>query len=294
MSIIVPLALLFGFVLFVLHLIKNNIFTAIYSIGLSKRQLIAPVLGVAFVVTALMVLAQSTSLAYAQDSKKRILKGTYFENQKDNLFLKYNDFFVYFGELRPIQKEAKNIKIFKITDNKLIYEIEAKTAIYENNAWTLLDTQTIKATENTALSIINNPTKVLLQGFKPQIMDKVYDKENIYSIIDAIDTYNILKTQDINTNSIRASFYWSAVLPFFVISGILLIFSHISTNARFFNTNKFVLMSIGLSVFLWGALFFLYKISSSATVLPEMSLVLPFMLLNIFAVWTYMHKRSCL
>ncbi len=292
MTIIVPLALLFGFVLFVINLIKNNIFTAIYSVGLSKRQLIAPVLVVVFVVTTLMTIAQSTKLAYAEDSKKQILKGTYFDNQKQNLFLKYNEFFVFFGELRPILKTAKDIKIFKIVENKLIYEIEAKTATYEDNAWRLHDTRTIQTDKSGALNISKETSKILLSGFKPKIMDKVYDEKNIYSITDAIDTYNILKTQNIDTSSIRASFYWTAVLPFFVLGGVLLIFSYISTNARFFDHNRFTLSSIGFSLFLWGVLFFLYKLSNSATISPEFSMLVPFVIINIVAIWTYAQRRG--
>ncbi len=291
-TIIVPLAILFGFVLFVLNLIKNNIFTAIYSVGLSKIDLMKPVFFIAFAITSLMLVTQSTQLAYAEDVKKRILKGTYFDTQKDNIFLKYDDFFVYFGKLYPLQKKATNIKIFKIIENKLIYEIEANTATYKNNAWILKDVKTIIQDKENGLKIIKNKSKTMLEGFKPKIMDKVYEVKNRYSIIDAIDTYSLLRTQNIDTNAIRASFYWSAILPFFVLCGIVLIFSYISTNARFFDKNLFVLSSLGFSIFLWGVLFFLYKLSSSNKILPELSLLLPFILLNVITIWIYNNKKG--
>ena len=60
-----------------------------------------------------------TSLAYAYEQKKKILDGTYFSDTKSDIFLKYNDKFIYFEKLIPLKKQAENIHIYKVKDDDI-------------------------------------------------------------------------------------------------------------------------------------------------------------------------------
>ncbi len=293
MTIILPLSLSFGFILFIIGLIRNNIFIALYSLGVTKKMVIVPVIVIGTFVLSLLIVGQSTSLAYSEYEKKKILRGTYLQDEKNSLFLKYNNNFVYFKKLYPLKNKAVGIKIFEIKNKKLISTTKANSAIYIDNHWQLTDVVILKYEKD---GLNKFQTKRLdslkvLKGFKPKIMDKVYDIHNNYSIKDAIDTYDLLSKQNINTDTIRTSFYWTALSPFFVLPLILMIFSYTPINSRFFNTNRYVMVSLTSTIMIWATLFLLYKVASNGTLVPEVALIVPLLFLNILSIYIY-NKKS--
>ena len=57
----------------VINLIKNNEFVAFYSIGVTKEQIIKPILAIAVFAILLLISIQATPLAYAEQQQKKII-----------------------------------------------------------------------------------------------------------------------------------------------------------------------------------------------------------------------------
>lgn len=69
-----------------------------------------------------------TSFAYANDYKRNILKNGTIMNQSGEVFLKFNNNFVYISKINNGQNSAQNIKIFNINDLNLSSFVSAKNA----------------------------------------------------------------------------------------------------------------------------------------------------------------------
>ena len=99
LTITLPLSLVFAWVLTLVVLIKSNELVAFYSLGAQMKFIYKPILKVStFLLTSLFLL-QATPLAYSYDQKSKIIHGDYFTTFKSDIFLKYNDYFVYFKKL---------------------------------------------------------------------------------------------------------------------------------------------------------------------------------------------------
>ncbi len=297
LSIVLPLSLIFGWVIFIITLIKNNEFVALYSVGATKQQILKPIIFMALLITTMLIALQSTPAAYAEQQKKKILNGNYFTNTKENIFLKYNDYFVYFNKLYPLEKRAEGVNIYLVKDNDLVETIKAKTATFQNNKWYAIDAKIIKKPskidwDTSRLIVTYEKFLYTLEGFKPQILDNVYSAKTNYSIIDAIQAYFLLSKQDLDTASIRNTLYYNMLVPFFVIPAIVLLFLYSSVSNRFFQINKFSSISVALTLGLWGILFFLNKLSSGGVIIPEIALLIPLVLLFAYVYILYRKKRN--
>jgi lipopolysaccharide export system permease protein len=117
-----------------------------------------------------------------------------------------------------------------------------------------------------------------LEGFKPKILDNVYESKSNFSIIDALYAIVLLKAQNINTDTIRASLYYQVFVPFFILPIILIIFVSNSINSRFFNIAKFSSLSVFGTLIFWGIFFMLHKFAKGGVVIPEIALLVPLLL----------------
>ncbi|MGB5867921.1 MAG: LptF/LptG family permease, partial [Arcobacteraceae bacterium] len=95
LTITLPLSLVFGWIVTLTFLIKDNALVSFYSLGVSKRDVLLPILLITTFFTFLLIGLQSTPLAYSYEEKEKILKNRYFVNEQNNIFLKYNEYFVY-------------------------------------------------------------------------------------------------------------------------------------------------------------------------------------------------------
>ena len=114
-------------------------------LGISKKRYIGSNFTNYYIVLLFILIAlQSTPLAYSYEEKDKILQNRYFVNEQNNIFLKYNEYFVYFKKLYPIEKKAIDIHIFKTKDNDIVEIIVGKKAFYQNNKWYVIDTKITK------------------------------------------------------------------------------------------------------------------------------------------------------
>ena len=294
LTITLPLALVFAWLLTLVMFIKNNTLIAFGAIGVSKKMILLPIIYLTSFFLILLIVIKLTHLAYSYEQKKKILNNNYFTNTKTDIFLKYNNYYVYFEKLFSLQKKAKNIHIFKVENEDLIQTIVAKKAYFQNNKWYIVDAKITNKPkemnlETSKLDIRYEKFLNILEGFKPKILDNVHKDKNVFSILDAILALVLLSEQNVNTNNIRAAIYYDLV-PFFILPLIMLIYSYTNISKRFFNSTSFIFLFIFISLILWGIFFMLYKFSSSGIIQSELFILLPLFLWFLFSFLLY-NKR---
>jgi len=293
LTITLPLSLVFGWIITLTMLVKNNELVSFYSLGISKKMILTPVINISVLITLVLIALQATQLAYSYEEKDKILSSKYFVDEQSNIFLKYNEYFVYFKKLHPLEKKATDIHIFKIKNNDVVETIIAKKAYYQNNKWYTIDNKIIKKPEvidweKSKLEVTYEKFLYTLEGFEPKIINNVYKANIQFSIIDAVRTILLLDDQDFNTNKIKEILYSQTLMPFFVIPLIVLIFVFTNSSSRFFNTAAFVSMTIFSSLLVWGIMFLLQKLALGSVLLSEIAIILPLVIL--FAVMKYVYN----
>ncbi len=295
LTLALPLSIVFGWIITLIIFIKNNEFVAFNALGATNRNIYLPVMGISVLLLISMIILQMTPLAYSSDQKRKILDNQYFTNTKSDIFLKYNDYYVYFKKLLPLEKKAQDIHIFKVLDNDVVESIIADEAYFQDDKWNIVNAKIV--TKPKELDMKTSKIEVryekslnTLEGFKPKILDNVYDNKSDFSIIDAILAIKLLNEQGIKTDKIRSILYNLTIIPFFIIPFILLIFAYASLNSRFFNMGKFTSIWIFGTLTVWGVFFLLYKFTNGGIVIPEVSILLPMVLWLIISIYTYNKK----
>ncbi|MDD2699447.1 MAG: LptF/LptG family permease [Arcobacteraceae bacterium] len=295
LTITLPLSILFAWIVTLTSLIKENTLISFYSLGVSKKAVLFPIILLSIVLTFGLLFMQTTELAYSSEQKNKILDNNFFVNEKSNILLKYNNNFVYFQKLYPLEKKAENIKIFKLEDGQLVETILAKTAYYQDNKWYVADAKIISKPkkiewESSKLDISYEKYLYTLNGFKPEIISNVYKANIEYSISDAIYTILLFDKQGLNTDKIRAILYTKIFVPFMVIPLLILFFAYSSISGRFFKVGQFVSISILLALGIWGVFFLLQRIATANLVIPEIALILPLVVLFSYSLIMYQKR----
>lgn len=295
LTLALPLSIVFGWIVTLVVFIRNNEFVAFNALGSTSKNIFLPVVNISILLLSILVLLQMTPLAYSSDQKKRILDNEYFTNTKNDIFLKYNDYYVYFKKLLPLEKKAENIHIFKVADKDVIETIIGDIAYFQDDKWYVQNVKIITKPkdlniDSSKLDITYEKYLETLEGFKPKILDNVYESKADFSIIDAVSAIILLKSQEINTNKIRAILYNQIVIPFFVLPIILLIYSYASLNSRFFNLGKFTSFSVFGTLIVWGMFFVLYKFTYGGILIPEFSILLPMLVWVMGSLYFYNKK----
>lgn len=295
LTLALPLSIVFGWVITLVIFIKNNEFVAFNALGSTRKEIFRPVINISMFLLTILILLQATPLAYSYEQKRKIVNNEYFTNTKSDIFLKYNDYYIYFEKLFPLEKRAENIHIFKVDNMDVIETIQGEKAYFQNDKWYVVN---VKIT-NKPIDVNINESKLdiryekflnTLEGFKPKILDNVYENNSDFSIIDAVSAMILLNEQKINTQKIRSVLYNQIVIPFFVIPLLLLIYAYASLNSRFFNISKFTSVSIFGTLIVWGFFFMLFKFTNGGVLLPEVSILLPMFLWIVISVYFYNRK----
>ncbi|MDD3054994.1 MAG: LptF/LptG family permease [Aliarcobacter sp.] len=295
LTLTLPLSIVFAWIVTLVVFIKNNEFVAFNALGATNRRIFLPVVNISILLLIMLISLQMTPLAYSSDQKSRILSNQYFTNTKKDIFLKYNDYYVYFKKLLPLEKRAEGIHIFKVSGKDVTETIIGEKAYFQNNRWYILDVKIINKPKDLNLDTAKLDIRYekflhTLDGFKPKILDNVYDNKSDFSILDAVSAVGLLKEQGINTDKIRSILYNQIVIPFFVIPLILLIFAYASLNSRFFNIGTFTSISIFGTLVIWGIFFMLFKLTNGGIIIPEVSILLPMLFWIIISIYFYNKK----
>jgi lipopolysaccharide export system permease protein len=297
LTITLPLSLVFAWIITLTSFIRSNELISFYAIGISKLNVIRPILFISIVITLVLIALQMTPLAYSYEQKSKILNNKFFVSERDNIFLKYNNYFIYFKKLYPIEKKALDIHIFKIKNNNIVETIIAKKAFYQNKKWYIIDAKIIKKPqiinwETSKLHISYEKFLYTLEGFEPKIINNIYKAKTYFSILDAIKAIQLLGGQNFNINKIKAILYAHIFTPFFVIPLLIFVFSYSNPINRFFNIGKFISICIFFTLLIWGVMFLFQKLAIGNVIIAEVAILIPLIILLIVSNFLYHTKLS--
>jgi lipopolysaccharide export system permease protein len=291
-SLIVPLAIVLALIVLSYRLIKHSEFIALYSIGYSRKNVIKPIFLISLAISIVFISINFTELAYSKERMENILKNKTLSSTKENIFLKNYNQYIYFEKLLPIEQKAIGVKVFTIQDNYLSTVMYAKEAKFINDEWQVRDAILYKIPKNAnfkggKLSIDDIKNINLFKGFKPTILDNVYDAKIQLSISDAISAISLLSKQDIDTSKVRGTLYNFLIYPFFASFLLIIIFYYMPISNRLSNVLYFNSMSIFGVLVIWGGLYSLVRFSTIGTINPEIAILLPISIVVSSAIYYY-------
>ncbi len=290
LGLLYPLAIVFAVIMTKLSLVKNNTMGALHAFGYDKKRLFMPLLAVASVTYAIFTFLHTTEFSYAKDKAAFILKNELQAYDVNDLFFKYNDTFVYIKNLDPVEKKIKDITIFKVEGYQVRYTIHAPIAVFDGNEWdaqnATLKTHIYKDGELEKYTIEKKESIRTLKGYKPKIIESLYEGKAL-NIIDAFNTWKLLDRQNLNSDKIRAALYNKTIIPLFAIALLLIIFFKLPFHARMMNFGSIIALSLGATFVIWGILFGLNQIGSNGVLAPELTAILPIIILWIYALYVY-------
>ncbi len=276
-------------------MIRANEFVSLYALGLSRNYVILfPFLWALFF-CCIYIGLNFTSFAYANDYKRNILKNGTIMNQSGEVFLKFNNNFVYISKINNGQNSAQNIKIFNINDLNLSSFVSAKNAHFEGESWILRDGNITLLPKNYELA--NDGLKIQdfselksLEGFKPKIIEGVASNSD-YSISDALESFELFKAQNVNTDTLKINLYKFVFTPFFAPFLMLIMYYFFPVIARFFNLAIVTFVAFVVTLMIWGVLFLLTRLSENSVIASEIGIVVPIIILGCLSAYMYYKHR---
>ncbi len=294
MKITLPLSLIFAMVASKIHLIRANELVIIYALGVSKREVIRPFIYLASALTVLYIGLFLTPFAYFEQRADSIKEDRYFVSVTEDIFVTYDKNYIYMERLFPIQKTAVGIRIFEVGPKGLERVITSESASFTDNKWRLSEGEIITKPEVTGiqdngLKTVHFDTYDVLEGFEPSILDKVYEGNTNYSLIDAYEAIMILSRQEVNIDRIFSAAMATVLLPLIAPILVVMIFFFVPISSRFFNVALFSSGAIFTTLVLWGFLFAMATLAQNGVVNAWLGLGLPFGLLLLLSL--YMYRR---
>ena len=290
LGLLYPLAIVFALIMTKLSLVKNNTMGALHAFGYTKKRLVLPMFLVALATYLLFTLLHATQFSYAKDKANLLLKNQIGAYDVKNLFFKYNDTFVYITQLDPVKQTIKDMTIFKVNDYQVRYTIKAPRATFDGKQWNAYDA-TIKRHiyKDGSLEkyVVEHEDKIeTLRGYKPKIIESLYEGKTL-NIIDAYNTWHLLRSQHLKSSKVRAAFYDKVVVPLFALALLVILFFKLPFHARMMNMGVVIASALGATFIIWGILFGLNQIGSNGVLLPEITAVGPILLLWVYAAYVY-------
>lgn len=291
-----PLSLVFAMISLKFSMIRSNELISFYTSGISKNQIIYPILLSSLFFTFVLICLNFTSFAQAAQFRSNILHFNKISNDTTNLFVKYNDQYVYFRSLNPLKKIAKDIKIFNTEKGILRQIITSKQAVFRSNIWELENANIITLPKNKTLGSSGlkseNVKKIfVLRNFKPNIIDTIHDGTNTLNAYDGIDAYLFLQKQNADTTSVRANVYSLVIFPLFAPFMLCILFFYMPAIGRFFNIAFLGFIFIFITLCIWGIVFVASKFAANGVLLPEIAILLPIVVLAFYSFFLFFKHR---
>jgi len=277
LNLLYPLAIIFGGIWTKISFIKQNTLTALYSLGVSRSELFKPFLFASLFTYLFFVGLNFTSFATASDVANSIKKGRFYKKDTKDLFFKYNNNFVYVKTLIPREKKIKDLTIFRLKNYKVFEILEAKEAKYiqSNLSWLaknvkreiIISKNGEKKLKIEYLDVINT-----LNGYNPKILDSIYENKKL-TLYESLIAKDLLSTQGIETDKVRAEIYNILIIPLFSIALLMILIFRFPFHARYINIVSVTTQALGGTLFIWGILFASYRMGANGVVSPEIAIL---------------------
>jgi lipopolysaccharide export system permease protein len=290
LGLLYPLAMVFALIMTKLGMVKSNTMGALHAFGYNKKRLFAPIFTLMILVYSLFVYLNTTEFSYAKDKAVVLLENQMNAYDVTDVFFKYNNTFVYINKLDPINKTMTDITIFEVEGYEVKYTIYAPKAVYGNEEWEAQDA-TLKTHiyKNGKLDhyIVEQKERIVtLKGYKPKIITSLYEGEAL-NIVDAYYTWELFKKQGLNSDKIRALLYNKIIVPLFALALGLILFFKLPFHARMMSLGSVIAFSLGTTFIIWGILFVLNQMGSNGVLIPELTAILPILILWGYALFVF-------
>jgi len=288
LNLLYPLAIILGAIWTKMSFIKQNKVASFYALGLTRKEFLKPFFIVGMLFYIFFVGLNFTSFATANDTAKKVKKSEYTISKTEDLFFKYNNSFVYIGTLLPEEHKLENLTIFKMRDNKVIETLTAKEARFNVKEWIASDIikkSKITRDKTQYLKVEHLDLLHTLKGYEPKILKSIYDGQEL-TLYESIRAKMLLENQGLSTEALRADIYSKIITPLFSIALIMILIFRFPFYARYMNMASSTTQALGGTLFVWGILFALQGVGANGTVSPELAIILPVVLLWVYAIYT--------
>ncbi len=296
-DLLLPLSLVFAMISTKILLIRTNALVSFYSLGYSKVDILKPFVVVSSIITLLFIaLHWIPHFSRADEFSQNIRRNAQYLSPTRDLFFTYEDKFIYISKMLPLQEKAEGIRVFKIDNNSLKEVLIAKDAMYRDGAWYIPEASIIIKPDDVnfdsfGIEVLDKNDLKILKGFRPKMLDQVYEGKVNFTIKNAIDAYMLLNSQNVNTDVIKSALYRIFIYPFYVPPLIVIIFFFVPISARFLNVSLFSFGAILASLMVWTFLFMLGELSKNKTIPSEVGIVLPVIIIFLFSIVQWRRYR---
>jgi lipopolysaccharide export system permease protein len=294
---LLPLTLVFAMISAKIQLIRSNALVSFYSLGYSRLDILKPFLVVSTLITILFISFHAIpSFSRADEFSNNIRRDAQYLSPTRDLFFTYKDKYIYFSKMIPLQERAEGVRVFTLANNSFEEVLMASSAVYKDGYWFIKKANLIKKPNlldinSTGITVTKEKNLKILKGFRPKMLDQVYEGKVNFTIENAIDALLLLREQNVNTSTIRSALYKIFIYPFFVPFLVVIIFFFVPISARFVNLSLFSSGAILVTLMVWGVLFMLIELSNHKTIPSEVGVVLPIFLLFLGALFQYRRNR---
>jgi len=287
---LLPLSLVFAMISTKIFLIRSNALVSFFSLGYSRVDILKPFVVVSTTIIVIFISLHSLpSFSRADEFSNNIRKNAEYLSPTRDLFFVYEDKYVYFSKMLPLQEKAQGIRVFLVKNRSLKEVLLAKEATYRDGYWHIKNADIITKPDNIdfeslGIEVKNSEDLKILKGFRPKMLDQVYEGKVNFTIKNAIDAIMLLNKQNIDTSSIKGALYKIFIYPFFVPCLVVIIFFFVPVSVRFLNVSLFSFGAILSTLLVWGILFMLIELSNNKTIPSEIGVLLPVFILFLIAL----------
>jgi len=287
---LLPIALVFAMISTKVYLIRSNALVSFYSLGYSKVDVLKPFVYVSsFIVFIFIMLHAVPSFARANEYASNIKHNSEYLSPSKDLFFSYEDKFIYFSKMIPLQQRATGIRVFKAQDGSLKEVVLAKEARYVEDYWYIKKADIITKPDNLSYSspgirVQKNKDLKILYGFRPKMLDQVYEGKVNFTVQDAFEALFVLKDENVNIDSIVGALYKIFIYPFFAPFLIVIIFFFVPISSRSINISLFSFGATISTLLVWGIIFMFSELAKNKTIASEIGIVMPVFILFVIAI----------
>jgi lipopolysaccharide export system permease protein len=286
-----PLSIIFSLIATMMYLVRANELVAFYAIGYTKRDIIKPFLFVSTLFIFLQILLNTSQAAYFAERAMSIRDNHYMSSSTSHLFFKLDNELVYMEKLLPFEKKATNIRVFKFREDRLVEAIYAENALFLDNRWKLFNCKHLQVTTNPSghdvLRISTSKELNHLEGFRPKILDNIFEGRGNFSVWDAASALILLDDVAINLDKVKAALYIHVFIPFFAPLFIVFLVYFFPLSGRFSNMMSIAVASILSSLMIWGFFWVLQTLAMSGAASSEILIIMPIVLLALLSFYYF-------
>jgi lipopolysaccharide export system permease protein len=295
LGLLYPLSLIFALIVTKFSLVKSNTMVVLHAFGYSARRLFIPPLLLSIVVYGVFMYLHTTEFSNAQNRAKQLLKNQVDGYSVNDIFVKYNDVFVYIKRLDPIRNSLQEMTLFKVVNSRVEHTIEAPEAKFDGTHWHAVNakikTHLYDGTNLKGFHVEQKKVLQTLKGYKPKIMESFNEGKSL-NIVDTYRAMKLFNEQGINSDKMRALLYTKVVTPLFLFALLVLFFFKLPYHARMVHLGVVIVISLGIALVTWGVLFGLGEIAKNGVILPEFASILPIALLLGYALFIYFKSEK--